>query len=133
MRSFVTAVTPGALHAAQPAPLRSFQVGMAGGMGTVWGSPSLRTPRKPTLSGVAGCRHCRVARSVRQLVAGRSRSSAPPTGAAIRPTRVLVVDDNRDAALMLASALSVYGHDVRIAHDRPAAPTTPRTRRLGVS
>ena len=33
------------------------------------------------------------------------------------PFRVLVVEDNRDAALMLASLLSESGHEVRVAHD----------------
>jgi signal transduction histidine kinase/response regulator RpfG family c-di-GMP phosphodiesterase len=35
--------------------------------------------------------------------------------------RVLVVDDNEDAASMLASGLSTYGHDVRTAPDGPTA------------
>jgi CheY-like chemotaxis protein/anti-sigma regulatory factor (Ser/Thr protein kinase) len=35
--------------------------------------------------------------------------------------RILVVDDNEDAALMLASGLSTYGHDVRTAPDGPTA------------
>jgi CheY-like chemotaxis protein len=37
------------------------------------------------------------------------------------PKRILVVDDNEDAAAMLASALSAYGHDVRTAPDGPTA------------
>jgi signal transduction histidine kinase len=37
------------------------------------------------------------------------------------PKRILVVDDNEDAAAMLASALSAYGHDVRTAPDGPSA------------
>jgi signal transduction histidine kinase len=44
---------------------------------------------------------------------------------AVRPTsapkRILVVDDNEDAASMLASVLSAYGHDVRTAPDGPTA------------
>ena len=35
--------------------------------------------------------------------------------------RVLVVDDNADAAEMLAEALSLHGHETRVAHDGPAA------------
>ncbi len=35
--------------------------------------------------------------------------------------RVLVVDDNDDSAAMLAEALRLRGHDVRVAHDGPAA------------
>jgi two-component system CheB/CheR fusion protein len=34
---------------------------------------------------------------------------------------VLVVDDNRDAAESLALLLRLDGHDVRVAHDGPAA------------
>lgn len=37
------------------------------------------------------------------------------------PRRVLVVDDNRDAANTLADALTELGHDVRVAHDGPSA------------
>ena len=35
--------------------------------------------------------------------------------------RVLVVDDNEDAAALLADALGMLGCDVRVAHDGPAA------------
>jgi CheY-like chemotaxis protein len=39
-------------------------------------------------------------------------------GSGPAPTRrILVVDDNRDAAESLAMLLRVYGHDVRVAHD----------------
>jgi CheY-like chemotaxis protein len=31
--------------------------------------------------------------------------------------RILVVDDNEDAAMLLASVLEARGHDVRVAHD----------------
>ncbi|MEX2306116.1 MAG: ATP-binding protein [Pirellulales bacterium] len=48
----------------------------------------------------------------------------PPTET-VRPTepslRVLVVDDNVDTATTLAMLLRVSGHDVRMAHDGPAA------------
>jgi CheY-like chemotaxis protein/two-component sensor histidine kinase len=37
------------------------------------------------------------------------------------PIRVLVVDDNVDAAEMLAEALRIQGHHVGVAHDGPAA------------
>jgi signal transduction histidine kinase/ActR/RegA family two-component response regulator len=46
------------------------------------------------------------------------RADAPPSGAR---RRVLVVDDNRDAAELLAEALGVAGHDVRVAFDGPGA------------
>ncbi len=36
-------------------------------------------------------------------------------------TRVLIVDDNRDAAELLAEALTFSGHDTRLAHDGPTA------------
>jgi signal transduction histidine kinase len=45
------------------------------------------------------------------------RTSTPPS----RLRRVLIVDDNRDAAEMLAEVLSAIGHDTRIAHDGPSA------------
>jgi signal transduction histidine kinase/CheY-like chemotaxis protein len=58
------------------------------------------------------------------------RTSATTTAAAVEPSqsraavpqapqphRVLVVDDNYDAAAMLAEALTLYGHTVRMAHD----------------
>jgi len=35
--------------------------------------------------------------------------------------RVLLVDDNVDAALLLAESLTLVGHDVRVAHDGPSA------------
>jgi CheY-like chemotaxis protein len=37
------------------------------------------------------------------------------------PRRVLVVDDNPDAATLLADAMSIAGHDVRTAGDGPSA------------
>jgi CheY-like chemotaxis protein len=39
------------------------------------------------------------------------------TAASNSPYRVLVVDDNRDAAETLAMLLELLGHDVRVAHD----------------
>ncbi|MBL0419860.1 response regulator [Ramlibacter sp. AW1] len=43
--------------------------------------------------------------------------AAPPPASAQRPLRILVVDDNRDAAEMLAELLSLIGHDCHIAED----------------
>ncbi len=43
-----------------------------------------------------------------------------PVGAAPQ-RRILVVDDNVDAAESLALLLRMEGHDVRVAHDGPAA------------
>ena len=45
---------------------------------------------------------------------------APPTGPSLR---VLVVDDNVDAAQSLAQLLEAYGYDVRMAHTGPTAVT----------
>ena len=43
-----------------------------------------------------------------------------PTGAAI-PRRVLVVDDNRDAADSIAMLLKLLGADVHVVYDGPGA------------
>ncbi|MFO7178867.1 MAG: ATP-binding protein [Pseudomonadota bacterium] len=43
-----------------------------------------------------------------------------------RRRRILVVDDNEDAAKMLGSALSALGHEVRVAHDGPHALAVAR-------
>ena len=48
----------------------------------------------------------------------RSTDMARPPGTGCR---VLVVDDNKDAAAMLTMLLEASGHDVRMAHDGPAA------------
>jgi CheY-like chemotaxis protein len=50
--------------------------------------------------------------------AGRREAGAPRTGFA---RRILVVDDNRDAAESLAELLSISGHEVRTAYDGPGA------------
>ena len=42
------------------------------------------------------------------------------------PLRVLVVDDEQDAALTLAELLQSHGHDTRVAYDGQAAVTTAR-------
>ncbi|HYD54228.1 MAG TPA: response regulator, partial [Gemmatimonadaceae bacterium] len=48
---------------------------------------------------------------------------APNVTARARATgrRVLVVDDNRDAAELLAEGLRLHGHEVRVAFDGPSA------------
>ncbi len=47
--------------------------------------------------------------------------AVPEPAAATSALRVLVVDDNEDAADMLADALAAMGHEVRKAHDGPTA------------
>jgi signal transduction histidine kinase/DNA-binding response OmpR family regulator len=54
--------------------------------------------------------------------APKSNGSPDPSGAAARASRkVLVVDDNRDAAESLGLLLQVSGHDVRVCHDGASA------------
>jgi PAS domain S-box-containing protein len=56
--------------------------------------------------------------------AGRPEPSAPSSPeAAARPDalRVLVVDDNEDAADLLATSVRLMGHPARVAHDGPTA------------
>jgi CheY-like chemotaxis protein len=54
-----------------------------------------------------------------------SREAATLGAASARPVhaarRVLVVDDNPDAADLLGEALTIVGHEVRTAHDGPSA------------
>jgi signal transduction histidine kinase len=46
--------------------------------------------------------------------------SAPPTSLAAHHQRVLIIEDNQDAADMLATYLRFAGHEVRLAHDGPS-------------
>ncbi len=58
------------------------------------------------------------------------RPSQPPGTAKRGPTiarRVLIVDDNQDAADVLGDALTKGGHDVRVAYDGPTALDVART------
>jgi signal transduction histidine kinase/ActR/RegA family two-component response regulator len=55
-----------------------------------------------------------------------SARRAPPSSPAVdagsrEPLRVLVVDDNADAANVLQQSLCAFGHDVRVAHDGVSA------------
>jgi len=52
---------------------------------------------------------------------------APAPVRAARRSRVLVVDDNVDAATSLALLLKLDGHDVKLAHDGPAALLAARS------
>jgi CheY-like chemotaxis protein len=45
-----------------------------------------------------------------------------------RPCRVLVVDDNEDAAFLFSEALRKLGHEVVVAHDGPSALEVARVR-----
>jgi signal transduction histidine kinase len=51
----------------------------------------------------------------------RSSNALPAQTAAIPGRRVLIVDDNGDAAALLADALRAFGYDVAVAHDGPHA------------
>ncbi len=66
-------------------------------------------------------------------VARPSRLPAPParSTALVRPSerrRVLIVDDNRDAAMLVAELLRDVGHEVSVAHDGPEALSLARER-----
>jgi PAS domain S-box-containing protein len=50
-----------------------------------------------------------------------STTAEPAAGAAGRRLRILVVDDNVDAAESLALILQTAGHETRVAHDGPSA------------
>ena len=50
------------------------------------------------------------------LVAAPARATPPPAPAPTRGKRVLVVDDNRDAADSISMLLQIEGHDVRTAY-----------------
>jgi signal transduction histidine kinase/CheY-like chemotaxis protein len=54
---------------------------------------------------------------------GEVRATAAPAPPSVRAegVRVLVVDDNEDAADLLAAALTLQGHQARVAHDGPSA------------
>lgn len=58
------------------------------------------------------------------LAAGAADAGAAGTDAAPKPAaslRILVADDNVDAATTLAALLEMHGHELRIAHDGPQA------------
>jgi CheY-like chemotaxis protein/two-component sensor histidine kinase len=67
--------------------------------------------------------------------ARRARSRARAHGAVAHPAahrRVLVVDDNHDAAESLAGLVTVLGHDAEIAYDGPSALATAMAHRPDV-
>lgn len=64
---------------------------------------------------------------------GTSQTTTPPSGVQAdtpaggsRPMRILVVDDNADAAELLALLLRAEGHEVMTAGDGPTAPQMAR-------
>lgn len=59
-----------------------------------------------------------------QLGSGDVDPSRSEPNAAASPRRILVVDDNEDAAIMLAELLTEYGHVVEVAHSAEAALET---------
>jgi CheY-like chemotaxis protein len=69
--------------------------------------------------------HVPALRPARKVEADEPVSAGGPNGKA--PChRLLIVDDNRDSAESLAMLLEVQGHEVRTAHDGPAALDTAR-------
>jgi CheY-like chemotaxis protein len=51
--------------------------------------------------------------------AGAGTDAAEASATARKPFRILVADDNVDAAMTLASLLEMHGHELRVAHDGP--------------
>jgi CheY-like chemotaxis protein len=58
--------------------------------------------------------------------AAKAPTASPPGPQ--RRLRVLVVDDNRDAAESLADLIRLLGHEVDVAHEGPSALETARAR-----
>lgn len=65
--------------------------------------------------------------SVTSKSCARSRLVVHNHGMAPRRSRVLIVDDNADAADMLAEALRMMGHQVKVLHDGAAALAVDHT------
>jgi signal transduction histidine kinase len=53
-------------------------------------------------------------------------ATQPPPNATPPPRRILIVDDNVEAALTLAELLSLEGHETHVAHDGPSAVDAAR-------
>lgn len=64
-------------------------------------------------------------------MAREASPNAPPAQAA--PRRILVVDDNVDAAVTLADLLALDGHETHVAHDGPSAVEAARRLRPDVA
>src|SRR5450756_1177667 len=89
--------------------------------------PGRAAPRA-TSSGIVSTRRCSSARSdTRSRRRGARRDSAAPVAtqapasAQPPPRRILIVDDNVEAALTLAELLALEGHETHVAHDGPSA------------
>jgi signal transduction histidine kinase/ActR/RegA family two-component response regulator len=67
--------------------------------------------------------------AAQSVVAPPAPSSAPTAAAPLASLRVLVVDDNQDAAETLSFLLKQAGHEVRVAHDGPGALEMARGQR----
>jgi len=66
----------------------------------------------------------RLPRAQRVAPAHHHPAVTPPAGTAPSSRRIMVVDDNVDAATMLAALLQLHGHDVRTATSAPEALAT---------
>jgi CheY-like chemotaxis protein len=58
---------------------------------------------------------------LRSSAVARSKDHGPLAGRPTAPRRVLLADDNRDAADTLAALLRIEGHDVTVVHDGQSA------------
>jgi PAS domain S-box-containing protein len=79
------------------------------------GHGSAFTIELPAIEAIASVDDSMTTRRMSALTAG------PHVAAPADTRRVLIVDDNDDAAETLAEALRQSGHDVRVAHDGPSA------------
>ena len=66
------------------------------------------------------------------LTPAREGTSPSPTHGEAEPARVLLVEDNLDAAEALGELLRMWGHEVEMAHDGVSALRTARQTRPGV-
>ena len=81
------------------------------------GAGASATARAAAASSSCGCRS-----RPRDSAAGDAlRGAAAPDAVAAAPLRVLVVDDNVDAAHAMKHVLELSGHQVTLAHDGPGA------------
>ena len=90
-----------------------------------WRAPSSRCTKARLTSAVRAWARARRSRSVCRSARRRPRraimAAEPPRVVASRRLRVLIVEDNIDAAEMLQLAVSLLGHIARMAHDGASA------------